>query len=143
MATLCSVGGGATFIGLFLGAPGIGRLWPLTLFPILLGGVVLLMFVGAFLKLAWRPEPWGKYICAVGLPWIGFSVISRVVAQASGGAFLGSPMLLLPGIAGAVLLLVGLVLLLTDGTGAPVKDIGAEYGDPSPRVPAQAPDAPQ
>jgi hypothetical protein len=80
--------------------------------PMVIGGGFLLLLSGLFLYLARNPRPWGKLVCIVGFPWIGFSAIAALLSGQAGFPY--SPLLLLPGIAGATLFAVGFVLLVQD-----------------------------
>ena len=115
LATLISgVTGGLGFFGIISSAGvSFGRLWPLAIAPVVLAAGVLLLLAGTFLYLARRPQGWGRIVCVVGVPWIGFSAASWLMGQDLHGVTF-RPILLGPGLCGATLLLVGAVLLVTD-----------------------------
>jgi hypothetical protein len=71
--------------------------------------------VAAFLALARKPRPWGKLVCAVGVPWIFFTVIGAFILPSMAAGFPHDPLLLFPGIGGATLIAVGLLQLSLDG----------------------------
>jgi hypothetical protein len=81
--------------------------------PMAAGGGFLLLLSGLFLYLARNPRPWGKLVCIVGFPWIGFSTVAALLSRQAGFPY--SPLLLLPGIGGATLFAVGIVLWVQDG----------------------------
>ena len=84
----------------------------LLLVPMAVGGGFLVLLSGLFLYLARTPRPWGKLVCIVGFPWIGFSAVSALLSGQAGFPY--SPLLMLPGIGGAMLFAVGIVLLVQD-----------------------------
>jgi hypothetical protein len=113
IATLFGAGGGIVgFVGLMSQMKGVGQIMPIAILPIAMGGGFLLLLAATFLYLARKPQPWGKLLCVAGVPWIGFSAVGRFISQA--GAFHYSPLLLLPGIGGALLLVIGLALAIVD-----------------------------
>jgi hypothetical protein len=115
LATLVGAGGGILgFVGLIGQIGGGGQQFrTLATIPMAMGGGFVLLLAGVFLYLARKPRGWGKLLCVIGLPWIGFSTILGLLS--SQGAFAYSPLLLLPAIGGATLLAVGIVLLVQDG----------------------------
>jgi hypothetical protein len=115
VATLVGCGGGmGGFLGLIAKFPAPLQFWAIAVVPLALAGLVFAGLIALFISLALRPRPWGKLVCVVGVPWIGFSAIFSVLSQ-MGTGIPYNPLLLLPGIGGATLLAVGLVLLVLDG----------------------------
>jgi hypothetical protein len=87
--------------------------WILAVIPILMALATFAALIWVFLFLARRPRAWGKLVCLVGLPWIQFSAIGWWLGTAREG-FPFTPLMVLPGAAGALLLCLGGVLLVVD-----------------------------
>lgn len=113
LAPICAAGGMLGFADLVGKLGGGGpEFQTLLAVPMVLGGGFLLLLSGLFLYLARTPRPWGKLVCVVGLPWIGFSAIVGLLSGQ--GQFPYNPLLLLPGVGGLTLIAVGAVLLIHD-----------------------------
>jgi len=81
--------------------------------PIAVGAGAIIAIAATFIYLARTRQPWGKLICLVGLPWIGFSAVSGLM-KSDLPAFPLAPLLAVPGVCGAVLFIVFVVLLVAD-----------------------------
>ena len=96
-----------------------GAIGGFMLVPLVMAAMVFVAIVTVFLWMAWRPRWWGKLICLVGFPWIMFSAIGGLESNMPndpelGGFFHNPVALYAPGIAWAVLMLVGIALLVLD-----------------------------
>jgi len=115
-ATAVGVGGG--LVGFVEVIAGIGRIptlfWAFAILSLVLAVAFLAFLVWAFLWMARKPRLWGKFLCFVGLPWIGFSTMS-LVAMPPGLPSFVSPLMMLPGAAGVTLLVAFAVLIVVDG----------------------------
>jgi hypothetical protein len=113
LAPVTAAGGMLGFADLVRQLGGGGQQFQaLLIMPMAVGGGFLLLLSGLFLYLARQPRPWGKLVCIVGFPWIGFSAVSALLSGQAGFPY--SPLLLLPGIGGGLLVAVGIVLLVLD-----------------------------
>jgi len=114
LATLISgLSGGLGFAAMMPAAQVPGWFWALAVVPIILAVSVLALLIGVFMFMARRPYGWGKLLCLVGLPWIFFSAIAWLQATVLRTTPF-NPFDLGPGLCGATLLIVGIVLIVVD-----------------------------
>jgi hypothetical protein len=103
-----------------LSAPGGEAFAAFGIVPLAFAAATFCAIVGVFLWMVRRPRWWGKLICFVGLPWIMFSAMGTLMAQETGSypmtdAFFANKLALYaPGAAGALLVLIGIVLFVVD-----------------------------
>jgi len=110
LATLVSGLTGLFGFAQIVPAYAMARLGVLAVLPLVLASGTLLLLVGTFVYLARNPYGWGKLLCFAGFPWIMFSAIAWLFPQ---GLYF-NPILLGPGLCGATLLIVGLILVAVD-----------------------------
>jgi ABC-type polysaccharide/polyol phosphate export permease len=111
LATLASgLGGMIGFVAMLGRAP--KAVWLIAVVPLTAAAAMFLVLAGTFAYLAVRPAAWGKLLCVVGAPWICFSAVAWL--ESGFAAFAYSPLLSLPGVGGATLLVLGIVLLIED-----------------------------
>ena len=123
LATLISgVCGGLSLAAAMPPAGLPGLFLALAVVPVILAIGLLVLLAGAFLFMARKPYGWGKLLCLVGFPWIFYSAIAwlrETMLRASPY----NPIDVGPGLCGATLLIVGIVLIVVD------------WGQPLGRVP--------
>jgi hypothetical protein len=85
--------------------------------PLGLGVAAVLALLAAFVYLAWRPQWWGKLLCALpAFPWIFFSLVARTMIGILPGAARnpGVELLWMPAVCGATLLACAIVLQIAN-----------------------------
>jgi predicted membrane channel-forming protein YqfA (hemolysin III family) len=113
LATLISGLTGLFGFAQIIPAYAMAKLGPLVLLPLVLGSGALLLLVGAVFYMARKPYGWGKLLCFAGFPWILFSANAWLIGNMPHGLPF-NPLLLGPGLCGATLLIVGLILVAVD-----------------------------
>jgi len=91
----------------------LSALGPIAFVPIVLAVGCFLALTWAFLYLSKTPHWRGKMLCLVGLPWICFSGIGWPMTNGV-HPFLLRPLLLGPGLSGATLLMMCVILFIVD-----------------------------